>query len=435
MVTSWKVSAVVVSFATALAACGQADEPASASSEQDLESAHVVASFGEAGTATHTVPSMDLARVTELADGKILVASCNALLRLDHDGKIDPTFGEAGIASVPDGVGCATTVVLANGGVVVAGKAPITVDWSDPVRPKVEEPLTIVKLDADGKRDASFAPEGTMRLFSTALGVTMKDTDVAADRSGRVYLFARPVRRIVRLAADGKVDSTFGDRGGLSAPVKPNSELGVHTAFALSEDRIFVSQDYWHNNVERVLEIRSFDLDGVKDSSFGTDGVVKRPYGPAYYHWYTRELLPVYGGGVVAVLVSQGESETRPTVVREIVAFDAAGQLDPRVASEEANDRLDSYAFVDGAVAYPDRLGVLLHRVTPLSRPNHSWDIADANGGLSFRPTAYHAFGGGSFEAVGFGAGATYVVTRVPAPMGEVVPRGSASFAVTKLER
>ncbi|MFL5959132.1 MAG: PASTA domain-containing protein [Gaiellaceae bacterium] len=114
-------------------------------------------SFGTGGKVTTGIESSEGVYSAGLQpDGKIVVlggtvggAFYVALVRYDTDGKLDPTFGDGGIASGDEGVGHAVAV-QANGKILVAGERP-GVSSND---------FLLSRYDPDGSEDLTFGTDG-----------------------------------------------------------------------------------------------------------------------------------------------------------------------------------------------------------------------------------------------------------------------------------
>jgi len=165
--------------------------------------------------------------VHELANHKIIVAGATGadnldmlLVRFNADGKIDTSFGDAGVATYGDEFGGAMNDVLSDfaelgDGSIIAGgyvtiNAPANTDFA------------LLKFTADGALFPGFSP----RAYPLDYGGLFLDaaTSLAIDQGGRILLGGlvsidvingEPLLDfgVLRMKADGQLDPTFGDNG------------------------------------------------------------------------------------------------------------------------------------------------------------------------------------------------------------------------------
>jgi len=216
------------------------------------------------------------------ADGKLIIVGSGlaagepfnaAVLRLNVDGTLDPTFGSNGVAVIDISPGYDdgyAMLLQPDGKIVVAGSAePNETDFD----------FAIARLDADGSIDETFGNGG-----STVLDLGGSDdiaTGVALVEDGRVvvagysnantdYDFA-----FARFNSDGTLDSTFGANG--SVFVDANSENNL--AFALTRQAdgklvacgsVLPSPDEFL--VGEMMAVR-VNANGTVDTLFGVSGV------------------------------------------------------------------------------------------------------------------------------------------------------------------
>jgi uncharacterized delta-60 repeat protein len=201
-----------------------------------------------------------------VADG-ILVAGTTAdgfgglgmlLLRLTPAGMLDPTFaGGAGYRIVPASRGVALGLGP-DGAIYVAGTAP---------DPDGHAAIAVVRFRPDGTLDGAFGPGGIVRLQTASADPGDSPASyalaVAADAEGRVLVtgtsgavgYQEAV--VVRLAADGAVDGTFGTGGvvrlqastaaeprtfGAGVALAPDEGTAVIVGFEYGSNRGFVTR-------------------------------------------------------------------------------------------------------------------------------------------------------------------------------------------------
>lgn len=173
--------------------------------------------------------------------GKVVVAGATKIVRFTADGKLDPSFGNGGVVTVPrptGGVFVLTGVAVDSlGRVVVVGLTrPLpTNSTPDPVIASA----TVLRFDANGKPDAGFGTDG--RLITdlglgnpaapggTYSGPSIGIRSVVIDSQNRIVLSGGYVTElancsrsvnskgfVARLNVSGTLDTTFG-AGGIRA--------------------------------------------------------------------------------------------------------------------------------------------------------------------------------------------------------------------------
>jgi len=170
--------------------------------------------------------------------GKLVVAGASKIVRYDEDGKLDPTFGQGGVVTVPRPTGgifvLSGVAVDSLGRVVVVGLTrPLpTNSTPDPV----VSSATVMRFDADGKPDQSFGTHG--RLITefglgdpktkegTYGGPSVGLRSVTIDSQNRIVVSGGYVTElascsrsvnskgfVARLTQSGALDPTFGNGG------------------------------------------------------------------------------------------------------------------------------------------------------------------------------------------------------------------------------
>lgn len=136
--------------------------------------------FGSGGIAEVETGGIAFAQdVALLPDGRILAAGSRqvsggpddvVLLRLFADGRLDPTFGIAGIAAIRDPRGSSTSrpiiAVQPGGRVLVAAQVPLATTSAMPLDPEARPRILVARLDADGSADTRFAGAGISTLWT-----------------------------------------------------------------------------------------------------------------------------------------------------------------------------------------------------------------------------------------------------------------------------
>lgn len=188
--------------------------------------------FGVGGRRAIDVAEDEGEALLELADGRLLVGGCSGeaftLLRLLPNGDLDPSFGRAGVAIYEDPSLAGTIRTIAPGphGTFVAGGS---VDHA--------EGGAIVRVDRDGALDPSFgvggiAPLGPARRFGVSKLVLDRDQAVLAT-AGFVDGDHVPSFAVLRLGADGVPDQVWGPEGIVTTRI---GDIAESTAIGLAPD-------------------------------------------------------------------------------------------------------------------------------------------------------------------------------------------------------
>jgi len=218
-------------------------------------------------------------------DGKLLVAGTShdhagdfTVLRFTRDGELDPSFGSAGVVTTEVGQSsdiARAIAVDAQGRIVVAGTANSATTGLD---------FAAVRYLPDGKLDASFGNQGkTIVSFGddadTAYALVLQsdgkiviggDSSRGSSQTGLDFA-------LLRLAADGKPDSSFGQAGLVTSSVAKLSARDSIYALALQtiagEERIVAAGG------EGDFLLARFRGNGSLDEAFGEQGKVTGLFG------------------------------------------------------------------------------------------------------------------------------------------------------------
>lgn len=249
-------------------------------------------------------------------DGKIVYAtvySGSILKRVNADGSADDSF------TPPDFSFDAEIVSISKQG------EKYIVSGSFTVSDGITQLRNIVRLDADGTLDASFAP---VVLYSenTSYAITHVLPDDKIIAAGRFEFYDEvAVANVIRLNADGTLDTSFNAGTGVQ---------GQTRAIALQPDgKIILAGSFLSvNNVARNL-IARLNSDGSMDESFVTpagDGVT------AFDLMVQPDGKIIAGGNFQdSEVIIGGDDDSVPVYIKR---FNADGTLDATFASEESAD-------------------------------------------------------------------------------------------------
>ena len=222
--------------------------------------------FGTGGSITVPLAGSGVARAVVIQpDGKIVAAGNDGvdsvLVRVDGSGVLDPSFGTGGIV-ITDFSGSGTdranaVVRQPDGKIVTAGE--ITTFGT----------LTVLaRYGTNGAPDPSFGSGGTVLTVGYIARALVLQSDglLVAGGPGASSGFT-----VVRYAAGGAVDGTFGNSGvAVAFAGSPNLEL---YALVLQPDGKIVAI----GGGDETVALARFNDDGTLDGTFGTGGEVTTP--------------------------------------------------------------------------------------------------------------------------------------------------------------
>ncbi|WP_437500720.1 delta-60 repeat domain-containing protein [Sorangium sp. So ce1099] len=205
--------------------------------------------------------------------------------RFKTDGSLDTTFGANGIAKVNVVAGrtaeSARGIVLqSDGKVVLAGNVE-----HDPSATAPDADIAVVRFNADGTLDTAFGTDG---VAVVDLGAGEGNTGdmlwgVDRDADDGLVLFASKKaadradrdRAIVRLTADGDLDTTFATEGVHTLDVDGlNLGDNPRNGFVQTDGKIF-SSGYTNVGGRNQIVLLRLNADGTPDTTFSSDGVVR----------------------------------------------------------------------------------------------------------------------------------------------------------------
>ncbi|MFO0700631.1 MAG: hypothetical protein U0236_15515 [Nitrospira sp.] len=256
-----------------------------------------------------------------------------AVARFAASGRLDPSFGSNGIATVNIAVGAGkkaelarSVVVQSDGKIVIAG--PIEHDTAATGDAARDTDIAVVRFNATGQLDQTFGTNGITRLDlstgtvsgtafrgDTAWGLTLLPEDdllivggKRADGAGRTDIDYA----VAKLKADGSVDTTFGTNGLVTLDVEQGSD-SPRTAIVQPDGKIVVSghTEIAEDTPNEVVTTVLFRLtsNGQFDANFGNNGVVSNALGLKIAEAYDVALQ-----GSSLVIAGYGRPSTATTV-------------------------------------------------------------------------------------------------------------------------
>jgi uncharacterized delta-60 repeat protein len=216
-----------------------------------------------------------------------------ALLRYRTDGTLDPTFSSDGITELPAGGCCGDIHVDSDGAILLLTSA---VTDQGPV-------VALARYLADGDPDLAFGVQGRVELTD----IFPRDMAIQAD--GKIVLVGETegVRdlAVLRLDASGALDATFADDGLAAIDLGTLNDFGWRTE-VLANGEILVLASRRLCDAEFFCRVRGYllrlDDTGSLDRAFGDGGIT---------WWRFRNLEPLdmaldARGGVIVLMGQSG---------------------------------------------------------------------------------------------------------------------------------
>lgn len=219
----------------------------------------------------HQISSLALQK-----DGKILAAGGSReggpwmLVRYLPGGKLDTSFGKGGVVATDFGdafTWCSSMAVDAQGRIVLAGKTGESVERCD---------YAVARYLADGSLDVSFGDAGgVVTHFPKGTGaesvMIQKDGKILVSGSGGTRAQAIAVMRHL---PNGKTDRAFGSEGTVSVPLKKylydTFGGGTGKAALQPDGKILLAGSTRTKNI-----VARLNPDGTTDTTFSEDGIAR----------------------------------------------------------------------------------------------------------------------------------------------------------------
>jgi len=193
------------------------------------------------------------------------------LNKLNANGQPDTNFGTNGLLVVT-GTRPAALKLNADGSMFVAG-----------------DKFNLMRLNADGSADTSFGNSG---LFAaTGIGTNDYTTVFDIDSQGRIvlvgnkYLSGNRPSMVMRVNADGTLDTTFGTNGAViySLPNELMSGSNKYETAMFEGDTVWLVMNGGSNRTEVINYLIHLDANGVIDSNFNAGNPLKFGAGQSLY--------------------------------------------------------------------------------------------------------------------------------------------------------
>lgn len=228
-------------------------------------------------------------------DGKIVVAgdSYNAtnydfgLIRYNPNGSLDNSFGTGGIVTTNVSVSndyCRGALLQPDGKMILTGLSYNGSNYD----------IATVRYNTDGSLDSTFGSSG---VVMTAIGSTADyGWALALQQDGKILVAGRTDNptdidiALLRYQPNGTPDSSFGTNGIVISAPGPADDI-AHWVLVQPNGKIVVS-GYFFNGTDNDVAVLRYNPDGSPDNSFGTNGIVTTPVGPAEDYSFSANLQP-----------------------------------------------------------------------------------------------------------------------------------------------
>lgn len=232
--------------------------------------------------------------------------------RLNPDGSLDNTFSDMGYASVNFGGGLLNLIALQpDGKIISAGASNETFNYPN---------FSAIRLLPDGLSDPDFGshngltvkgldPTEVYEAYASAVGIAPDNAIVVM---GKVATAGGNDKiALIRFDPDGWPDPSFGIDGGQFVDVIPGTKFDLNTGLIQSDGKILVAGTYT-SGVPNIFVVR-FMPDGTLDNTFGTGGVVLKPFTGLLYHLSGIVMQP---DGHILISGNQGSTPSNLIVGR-----------------------------------------------------------------------------------------------------------------------
>ncbi|MEN9844744.1 MAG: hypothetical protein RLZZ612_2573, partial [Pseudomonadota bacterium] len=223
--------------------------------------------------------------VIQQTDGKLVLAGTSrnasgnddfSLIRLNADGSLDTGFGIGGKLLMPVGSRAddgRSVLQQPDGALVVAGSADVGLSTD----------FGLIRLNgADGSLDTSFDTDGKL-IVPVGSGVVDQGFSVIRQPDGKLVVAGNSSNgsnndfSLIRLNADGSLDTTFDTDGKLIVPVGSDEDRGLKV-IRQTDGKLLVA-GYSINGLNSDFSLIRLNANGSLDTGFGTSGKLLLPVG------------------------------------------------------------------------------------------------------------------------------------------------------------
>ncbi len=222
-----------------------------------------------------------------LSNGKLMVTgygeSSFALYRYNSNGMTDTAFGNNGVVITQIGN------VISNGQKIILQPDGKVVVFGSTYEAPYNGSLAVARYQADGTLDNSFAANGILRTsvpMYTFYEIIQNDTimeffgDAAIQPDGKLLVsVSNYTVSLLRLNADGTFDNTFGTNGIVFTSIYGYEDAPTGIALQTDGKILINGLSAFFGDIYYTAILR-FNLNGTPDNSFGTNGKVTQSVSP-----------------------------------------------------------------------------------------------------------------------------------------------------------
>lgn len=319
-------------------------------------------SFGTGGRVTINFSgtgSQDTAKSVAIQpDGKIVIGGSTtffrptfALMRLNINGGLDPSFGVGGKVRTdfaPFGAFINAIALQQDGKIVAAG-------LRGPSGEQSVSDFALARYNADGSLDSTFGSGG--KVATDFLGFDDVANAVAIQPDGKIiavgydnlFMFHSPSSlfdfALARYNSDGSLDSSFGSGGRVTTEFFGSYDEA--RAIVLQPDgKLVVAGAASNSSAFTDFGLVRYNIDGSLDPTFGTGGKVMTDFLSEFERAQALALQP--DGKIVAAGLAERQSSARTDFA--LARYNADGSLDGAFGSG-GKVRTDFFGFDDAANA------------------------------------------------------------------------------------
>lgn len=277
------------------------------------------------------------------SDGKLLIdgyispedsyigGAKHSLIRLNANGSLDSSFGVDGkyISPIKTSANRPTSIAVQSDGKILLADYLHTDAYSG------SYDLNLVCLNSDGSLDISFGEAGSIAAQYTGfLALTL-----ALQEDGKILLGGYYKNReyadfgIIRLNADGSLDTQFGNNGKVYIAVGLYDDIAQ--TMAVQEDGKILLGGYSHNGKDNDYSLIRLNAEGSLDTSFSDDGKIIIPVGASQDSINT---LALQEDGKILIAGSSSSS----TNITNGYALEMTGYTSPSVVRLNSDGSLDT---------------------------------------------------------------------------------------------
>ncbi len=248
-------------------------------------------------TTSYYNPNGSFTDIAIQTDGKIVATGHNGnnemvTIRYNNDGSVDNTFGVSGIVTKYfGGFWTRYNEIQSDGKIVIGGTE---YDGSNAY-------FSLLRYNTDGTVDSSFDFDGQASFLPGIVNNNLGDLKVQAD--GKILIAGISANvtpyndmTILRINADGSVDSTF-DSDGYAKKALTGFYPTIYSMAIQPDNKILISGAIETGGLHKYIILR-FNGDGSCDSTFDTDGIVQSALTADHFF---RSIVLQSDGKIVAI--------------------------------------------------------------------------------------------------------------------------------------